>query len=52
MKCHYEILGIKRDASDDEIKKSYRKLALQWHPGKNFETVFVCEYSGISCYLK
>jgi curved DNA-binding protein CbpA len=33
MKCHYEVLSIKKDANDDEIKKSYRKLALQWHPG-------------------
>ena len=35
MKCHYDVLGIGRDASDDEIKKSYRKLALKYHPGKN-----------------
>ena len=33
-KCHYELLGVARDASDDEIKKSFRKLALQMHPGK------------------
>lgn len=34
MKCHYEILGVKRDAGDDDLKKAYRKLALKWHPGK------------------
>ena len=34
MKCHYEVLGVERDASDSDIKKSYRKLALKWHPGK------------------
>ena len=28
------MLGISKDASDDEIKKSYRKLALQFHPDK------------------
>jgi len=34
-KDYYGILGLPRNASDAEIKKSYRKLAMQYHPDRN-----------------
>ncbi|MBA0564370.1 hypothetical protein Goarm_007839, partial [Gossypium armourianum] len=32
---YYNVLKVEKNATDDDLKKSYRKLAMKWHPDKN-----------------
>jgi tetratricopeptide (TPR) repeat protein len=47
-KDHYRTLGVARNATQDEIKKAFRKLALQWHPDKNSDPGAVEKFRAIS----
>ena len=54
-KDYYQILGVKRGASDREIKRAFRKLAVKYHPDKNkdpeAEKVFVDIAKGESSFV-
>jgi molecular chaperone DnaJ len=34
---YYDVLGLNRDCSEDDLKKAYRRLAMKWHPDRNPE---------------
>src|SRR5258707_11979853 len=34
-RCYYDVLGVSKSASEDEIRKSYRQCALKYHPDRN-----------------
>jgi DnaJ homolog subfamily B member 4 len=40
---YYALLGVGRDADDDELKRAYRKAAMKWHPDKNPDNKIAAE---------
>ncbi|GMF28676.1 unnamed protein product [Phytophthora lilii] len=48
----YNTLGLSRDASAEEVKKAYRKLALQFHPDKNPDPAATAKFQQLSAAYK